>query len=839
MRKPLRVLMVEDSEDDVLLAIHALAQGGYDPVYERVETPEDMRAALRRETWNIVLSDYVMPQFSGLAAIKLLHEAGLDVPFILMSGKIGEETAVEALKAGAHDYVMKNNLIRLALVVERALEEATARARDRQATQHQKLYTRLLGVLNNPSELTNLLKEILSLVRDTMGIEAAAIRLQKGEDFPYYEASGFPPQFLKAAESIVIRDAGGEIIRDHNGKLLLECMCGKVLFGSTDPSCPYFTAGGSFWTNSTSEFLASAAEEYRQSEEMNHCHEAGYESVALIPLKSGGKMIGLLQFNDKRPDRFSPEAIQFLESIGASIGIAVNRQRRIDALRDSEKKYRELVDFLPITIIETDRAGRIVTLNRTALALFGLAHDDLDQGTNIRQIVPPRYLEKIIDTFMELTAENTRIEGEYTLSKKDGREFPTLLFSAPIVQEDSVKGFRCAVIDITEIKRAQEACRLSEEKFRSIYEHALEGIYQITPGGRFLSANPALVRMIGFETAAEMMASITDVGRQFFVHPEERQVLVNLFKEKGVVAGFEFEAYRRDGTIIWISINAHAVKKEDGEIIYHEGTMEDVTRRKEMEEQLRQAYMVLHETNDRLIEADKLAAVGTLAAGVAHEILNPVNIIAVGIATLESTQARSEAVKEAFAIFRRQIDRIVRITRDLQQFSRRSAGKVELTDVCELIRYTLSLCEPRLKVENVLLASDGDDAIPKIAMDPNRMGQVFLNIINNAVDAMAEKDKKVLRISTKVISEPGISASRVLIAISDQGIGIRDEDLNRIFDPFFTTKKEGKGTGLGLSICHTIVQNHGGRIWAENNSSGGATLFVELPVEFGQNQPLL
>ena len=836
MGKPLRVLMVEDSEEDVLLVIHALEQGGYDPVYERVETPDDMAAALHRETWDIVLSDYTMPRFSGPAAIKLLKETGLNVPLILVSGKMGEETAVEALKAGAHDYVMKNNLIRLAPAVERALEETTARIRDRQAAQRQALYTRLLDVLNNPDELGNLIRNIISLVRENTGIEAVAIRLHKGEDFPYYETSGFTPHFLKTAKSLCVRDAAGEIIRDAHGKPLLECMCGNVLSGRTDPSQPYFTEGGSFWTNSTSKLLASAPQEDRQPERMNRCQSVGYESVALIPLKSGDKTIGLLQFNDKRPDRFSPESIHFLESIGASIGIAVNRQRTMEALRNSEKKYRALVDFLPITILETDREGKIITVNRTASALFGLTHDDLGRGTSIHQLVSPKDLEKIKDHFLKLKAGNARVDGEYTLSMLDGSEFPAHLFSTPIVQKGRITGFRCAVIDATEIKQAQDACRMSEEKYRSISENALEGFFQNTPDGRLVSANAAFARMIGYESPEEMTAAAFTFARHYYVNPEARKELVSLLKERGSVNGFEFEAYRKDGSKMWASTKVRAVKNEKGDILYHEGFVEDITKRRETDEQLRQAYLVLHETSDRLIETDKLAAVGTLAAGVAHEILNPVNIIATGIAALGITQELSEPVKEAFAIFRRQIDLIVRITRDLQQFSRRSAGEVELTDVRELIRYTLSLCEPRYKMEKVTQEIECDDAVPKIAMDRNRMGQVFLNIFNNAVDAMEGKDTKALRIRIKGVSEPGTGANRVLIAISDLGGGIAAEDLNRIFDPFFTTKKVGKGTGLGLSISHSIVQNHGGRIWAENNSSGGTTFFVELPVELGQDQ---
>jgi len=134
MKKPLRVLMVEDSEDDALLLARELRRNDYDVTFEQVDTPSAMIIALKKRMWDIVVADYVMPQFSGLEALKLMREAGLDLPFIIVSGKIGEDTAVAAMKAGAHDYIMKNNLKRLAAAVERELQEAQIR-RDRRRTE--------------------------------------------------------------------------------------------------------------------------------------------------------------------------------------------------------------------------------------------------------------------------------------------------------------------------------------------------------------------------------------------------------------------------------------------------------------------------------------------------------------------------------------------------------------------------------------------------------------------------------------------------------------------------------------------------------------------------------
>ena len=142
--KPLRVLIVEDSEDDTLLLLRELRKGGYGPVYERVETPEAMRTALAKQEWDIIISDYVLPKFSGLAALDVLRESGQDLPFIIVSGKIGEDVAVSAMKAGAHDYIIKGNLARLVPAVERELRDAASRLNRRQAEEELENYRRHL-----------------------------------------------------------------------------------------------------------------------------------------------------------------------------------------------------------------------------------------------------------------------------------------------------------------------------------------------------------------------------------------------------------------------------------------------------------------------------------------------------------------------------------------------------------------------------------------------------------------------------------------------------------------------------------------------------------------------
>ncbi|MBI4633268.1 MAG: PAS domain S-box protein [Deltaproteobacteria bacterium] len=854
MTKSFRILILADNPIDAELIQAELRKARGVFTTKVVMTEKDFVQELQEFSPDLILADDDLSQYDGALALAEARSRCPDTPFIMVTGTVGEDRAIEILTQGAKDYVLKSRLKqRLSFAVRRALTEAEGHRARKQAedelreahrTMEMRVKARTLDLeteiavrkqtedalresekaFRRLAQESELISEIGRIISSTLDIDEVYERFAEKvrEIIP----------FDSITINIINLKNNTRTIRYNSGIQIKNRKIGDVipLDGSVTGKVAH-SRSSLFLTIKDKEELL------RQYPGVQLTIESGIQSMMLIPLIANDEVIALFNLRSITPNAYTENDLRLAERVGSQIaGAIANAQLFLEhkhvekALRKSENLYRRIVETSLEGIWNIDEEFQTTYVNQRMADMLGYTPEET-LGRKVESFL----FEEDLEDYSAKVATRRRGVGEVferRFRRKDGSPIWTLVSSTPDLDgEGRFTGTFSMFTDITERKQAQEACRISEEKYRSIYENALEGIYQITPDGRLLSANPALARMIGFETPEEMVASITDVVRQFFVHPEVLQELMGLFKKKGVIVGFECEAYRRDGTVIWILINAHAIKSGAGEIIYHEGTMEDITKRKEMEEQLRQAYLVLHETNDRLIEADKLAAVGTLAAGVAHEILNPVNIISVGIATLESTQALSEPVKEAFDIFRRQIDRVIKITRELQQFSRRSAGEVELTYVRKLIRDTLSLCEPRIKVENITLEIGDDDALPKIAVDHNRMEQVFLNIINNAMDAMAEKDNKVLHINMKDISEPGTGTNRVLVAISDQGGGIPVENLDRIFDPFFTTKKVGKGTGLGLSISHNIVQNHGGRIWAENNSSGGATFFVELPAE--------
>ncbi len=217
------------------------------------------------------------------------------------------------------------------------LQTALSNDQDRQ-----KLAIQILTLLNKSDNKGNLIFDILDLIKKATGFEATGIRLKDKEDYPYYVVKGFPEKFIKAENYLCARNIDGNYSRDHKGNPALECICGVVIQGRINPSLEFYTKGGSFWTNSTTELLGSVTTDIFETHTRNRCNSEGYESVALIPLRSDKKIIGLLQLNDRRKGMLNEDVIEYFEGIGASIGISIAHMQAEEKLRKSEADYRKL-----------------------------------------------------------------------------------------------------------------------------------------------------------------------------------------------------------------------------------------------------------------------------------------------------------------------------------------------------------------------------------------------------------------------------------------------------------------------------------------------------------------
>ncbi len=254
-----------------------------------------------------------------------------------------------------------------------------------------------------------------------------------------------------------------------------------------------------------------------------------------------------------------------------------------------------------------------------------------------------------------------------------------------------------------------------------------------------------------------------------------------------------------------------------------------------MAEYLQKTYKDLKSTSAQLTQSAKLAAVGELAAGVAHELNQPLMVIRGHAQEMLDGNSVPDKIIRDLKLIEKQTGRMMRIIDHLRAFARQSTGTFEPVDLNDVINDSFTLITQQLRIHNIKIIKDLDETIPKIWGDHNRLEQVFLNLITNAKDAMEEKGEGVLTIRTQPLSDKTSDANGkvtgVLVLFSDTGAGIGDSIIDKIFDPFFTTKEVGKGTGLGLSISYSIINDHGGSITAENNSAAGTTFRIEFPAE--------
>jgi signal transduction histidine kinase len=261
---------------------------------------------------------------------------------------------------------------------------------------------------------------------------------------------------------------------------------------------------------------------------------------------------------------------------------------------------------------------------------------------------------------------------------------------------------------------------------------------------------------------------------------------------------------------------------------------EDALRkaRDELEMEVDRRTRQLVQTRDMLVQSEKLAAIGRLSAAVAHEILNPVNIISMRLQLLEKAGNLPVRIQDTLNVCREQVKRVIDIIDELGQFSRdQSRGKI-LCDINDVVGQVLSLCAPQLRQRDIQLNVQYDANIPEIPLEKGRVEQVFFNLVTNATEAMEGRESRVLQVSTDYPAD----GECIRVQITDTGPGIAKEDFKHIFDPFYTTKDQGSGIGLGLFISYNIIKEHGGRIWAENNEEGGVSFYTEFHAGRGGSQ---
>ena len=600
----------------------------------------------------------------------------------------------------------------------------------------------------------------------------------------------------------------------------------------------------------------------------------------------------------------------------------------------SQQGYRDLIDSFDDVLLALSLDGQIRAVNRSFSDLVDTPFQQII-GRPLAEFVQEGGgdASELVKRAMPRFMERRHWAGVVQVRLKSQ---PSVFYfdcvAHAMMRADEIQG-------ITILGRDVSALRKNEARFTELFESLQEGIYITTPDGSILDANPALVRMLGYDSKEDLLKRRV---AEILVDPVERKILRDQVERQSVLQGREITLVRKDGTSIVCLHTAAAVRDNGGTVVRYQGAVMDITERREMERRLHQqqefarrlvdsfpdlilvldtashytfvsprckdvlgyeleetrnmefggrthpedlpALMLLysdiiagkqtfasmeirvrHKLGDwrrirfnfsplwdakgqiegvvlsgrdvtdlkrleeQLIQAEKLAAMGQMLAGVAHELNNPLTAILGVTELLREREGTDEPTKRQLELTHRQARRAARIVQNLLEFSRPASPLKKTLDVNGLVERTLQLHEHSLRRNSIEVDFHPLAGLPGVIGDANQLIQVFLNLVTNAEQAIREV-RDTGRIQVRLAS----SANRVTMTVQDDGVGIRPDALPRIFDPFYTTKRPGGGTGLGLSICMSIIREHGGTIEVEPVVTGGSVFQVTLPI--AQNQ---
>jgi len=485
------------------------------------------------------------------------------------------------------------------------------------------------------------------------------------------------------------------------------------------------------------------------------------------------------------------------------------RKQAEEKLRQSEENYKTLFNSSVIGIYVLDiETMKVVIGNRAASEMAGFSSAGDGIGINPFDFIIPEEREQFLEMAAKEFEQDLRRTHEVRVVGKDGGTGWISIMSAKIMHEGRLAAL-VSFTDITERKLAEEALRQSEENYRVLFDSSVIGTIVLDAETmKILMVNQAAATMFGFSSVEEARG----VDPLDFILLEDREMVLEIVTkelfEQDLRRTQELRMITKDGREIWISATAAR--------IMHEGKLAGLISFTDITEQKKQ--------REHLMMTDRLASLGELASGTAHELNNPLTSI-IGFSQLLMEREVPDDIREDLELINNEAQRAASVTKNLLTFARKHAPEKQLNQINNIIEDVLKLRAYEYKANNIEVERQFAPNLPGIMADYFQIQQVFMNIIINAEYFMInEHNKGTLTITTKKQKDT------VMISFADDGAGIPPESLRRIFDPFFTTKEAGKGTGLGLSICHGIVTEHGGQIYARNQQGKGATIFVELPI---------
>jgi two-component system, cell cycle sensor histidine kinase and response regulator CckA len=877
--KKLKVLIIEDSEDDEFILLRHLKHEGYDVKYKTVQTADSMEKALYSDDWQIILSDYSMPKFDGLMALAILKKSGIDIPFIMISGTIGEETAVQAMLAGADDYFIKGSLNRLTPAIERELNEAENRRAHKIAQielvenkkrlqlalrsaglgvwelnlQNNQLYWspecyRIFEINDACYNLEGFLKlihpedvsEIVGLLKDAIenhkNYQSECQIIKKNGEFQWiavygsteYDKSGNGLRIIGTIKDITKRKHAEKAIveSEENLRAIIQATTQYVWTAKENSSkleiLQWFSNLSGQKINDIRGLLNIIHPEDRKLA-VKSWQEA---------LRHKSFFDGVFRFRNTNNEYYyiAIRSVpvynsdgRFRQWVGTCNDIS-DRMKIEESLRKNEAQLQLISDTVPTLISYIDNQLNCLFVNKTCLEWFNLTKDEM-VGKQMVEILGENAYSNIVHEIKRvLKGESFSIERESYL--QGDSKYLRFHYVPDFDETGKVSGFFSFVIDLTANKLAQEKLRKSEERFRSLVNSVAQIVWTTNAEGTLLTAltpKGSLLEGTDYNLINGWISNL---------HPEDKEraieeITESLKTKSNYVS--EYKLMHPDGTYHYYISRGTPIFENNGTVREWVGTLTDITDKKLAEEKLRKS-------EEGLLQAQKLESVGRLAGGIAHDFNNMLTAIN-GYSDLTLRQLdKHSPLRHNIEEIKKAGERSAALTQQLLAFSRRQILQTKLLDLNNIISESIGMFK-RLIGENIDIVSTLNPPHNFIKADPGQLSQMLLNLVVNSRDALPEGGTINIQTDKFYLDEDFINqhsipktGDYVRLIVSDNGIGINEQTLQQIFEPFFTTKEVGKGTGLGLSTVYGIVNQLGGCILVDSSVGVGTSFKVYLPI---------
>lgn len=694
--------------------------------------------------------------------------------------------------------------------------------RHKHAEWEQQLSSHILEIANRHREGDTLFEDLVAEIQRYSGCAAVGIRmLDEDGNIPYEAYTGFSEHFYKSESPLSVK--------------VDQCMCIDVIKGSTNPELPFFTAGGSFYMNATTRFLATIPEE-KKGRTRNVCNEAGYESVALIPILLRHRVCGLIHLADTRENMVHLGMVHALERIARQLGVALERIHTQEALRRSEERFRQVVENAEEWIWEVDTDGVYTYASPIVGKILGYKPEELLGKKQLFDLFHPEDREELREKVLDIFSRK-EMSTDLTVRSlhKTGKTVWLSMSGVPILHKNqNLAGYRGVAVDITERARLHEILDHKQKNLEAIFDAAPLGMLLVREDMRIKRANDAIRRMVGREyseiidqlpgpalgcvhvvgesTSGRYACGVGPACEACSLVKTVRGVLDLDQSVHGVEIQTTFEIGRKK-TRPWLSVSAEPVIIDGKK--HAVVAINDITDRKRAEEELRETM----EIKSQIIST------------VSHELRTPLASMkeAVLIVLNEVAGKISKDQRRFLDIARRNIERLARLINDVLDFQKLGSGQMEFcmqeNDIGKVVEDAYNTMVPYSQKTGVNLAVKLEDSLPKAVFDSDRIIQAVTNLVSNAIKFTPQGG---------LVSVCVRRQDRALaISVTDTGMGIPKEALPKIFDRFYRVQRPGreiKGTGLGLAIVKSIVMGHGGRIDVESELEKGTTFTVVLPL---------